>query len=102
MTYKELVKRNRKESESAITVAREVVVHILYFIGGVLVSRGAVLGELSPFGASFASAVPFMYMPSGLIGSILGFLLRNPIDSFRYIAVVISIGALRWVRNEFK
>lgn len=102
MTYKELVKRNRKESESAITVAREVVVHILYFIGGVLVSRGAVLGELSPFGASFASAVPFMYMPSGLMGSILGFLLRNPIDSFRYIAVVISIGALRWVLNEFK
>ena len=102
MTYKELCKKRENDSQSAVTVAREVVVHILYFISGVLVSKGAVLGDLSPFGASFASAVPFMYMPSGMMGTILGFLLKNPIDSFRYIAVIISIGALRWVLNEFK
>lgn len=102
MAYKELVKRKRELPQNAQAVTREVALHIGYFIGGLLVSKGAVLGEMSPFGASFAAAVPFMYMPAGLFGSILGFLMRNPIDSFRCIAVIISIGALRWVLNEFK
>lgn len=102
MAYKELAKKGRKTQESALYVTREVVVHIMYFVSGLLVSKGAVMGELSPFGASFAAAVPFSYMPSGLMGSIVGFLIKNPIDSFRYIAIVISIGALRWVINEFK
>lgn len=102
MAYKELVKKRHSVSENAMTVTREVVVHIAYFVSGVLVSKGAVFSELSPFGASFAASVPFLYMPAGLMGSILGFLIRNPIDSFRYIAIVISIGALRWVLNEFK
>lgn len=102
MAYKELVKKRNDINETAFGVMREVVLHIAYFVSGVLVSRGAVLGDLSPFGASYAAAVPFMYMPSGLLGTVVGFLIRNPIDSFRYIAVIISIGALRWVLNEFK
>ncbi|MBQ8860806.1 MAG: SpoIIE family protein phosphatase [Ruminococcus sp.] len=102
MAYKEIAKQRRNVEETAFTVTREVIVHIMYFVSGLLVSRGAVMGELSPFGASFASAVPFSYMPSGLMGAIVGFLIKNPVDSFRYIAIVISIGALRWVLNEFK
>ena len=102
MVYKELAKKGQKLNQSTLTVTREVVVHIIYLISGVLVSKGAVMGELSPFGASFAAAIPFSYMPSGRMGTIIGFLIKNPIDSFRYIAIVISIGALRWVLNEFK
>lgn len=102
MAYKELVRKPRGIPENAMDVTREVVMHIAYFVSGLLVSRGAVLGDLSPFGASFSAAVPFMYLPSGLLGTIIGYFMRNPIDSFRYIAVVISIGALRWVLNEFK
>ncbi len=101
MSYKELVKRRPLEDES-INVMREVVLHITYFVSGVLVSKGAVLSDMSPFGASFLAAVPFVYMPAGLMGSIIGYLIKNPIDSFRYIAVMISIGALRWVLNEVK
>ncbi len=102
MAYKELAKKGHKLDQNTLAVTREVVVHIMYLISGVLVSKGAVMGELSPFGASFAAAIPFSYMPSGLMGAIVGFLIKNPIDSFRYIAIVISIGALRWVLNEFK
>lgn len=102
MAYLEKVQKSKNITQNAMAITREVVVHIVYFISGVLVSKGAVLGDLSPFGASFVAAVPFLYMPSGLIGTILGYLIRSPIDSFRYIAVVISIGALRWVLNEFK
>ncbi len=96
------VGRKRINDEKTTTTAREITVHIIYFVAGVLVSRGALLGTLSPFGASFAAAIPFTYMPAGLLGTALGYLLLSPIDTFRYIAVVISIGALRWVLNEFK
>ncbi len=102
MMYREMVKSRREVANNAIGVMREVSLHIAYFVSGLVVSVGAVLSDLSPFGASFSAAVPFMYMPAGLLGTVIGFLIRNPIDSFRYIAVVISIGALRWVLNEFK
>ncbi|MBQ4128675.1 MAG: SpoIIE family protein phosphatase [Ruminococcus sp.] len=102
MAYKELVKKRRSLDDNAMNVTHEVILHITYFISGVLVSKGAMLSDMSPFGASFLAAVPFMYMPAGLLGSVIGYLIKNPIDSFRYIAVIISIGALRWVLNEFK
>ena len=102
MTYRERIKSRREVTSNAVSVMREVSLHIAYFISGFVVSIGAVLSELSPFGASFIAAVPFMYMPAGMLGTVIGFLIKNPVDCFRYIAVVISIGALRWVLNEFK
>lgn len=92
----------RTSVHSQTNLARGVAVHIAYFVSGVLVSRGAVLGSISPFGASFSAAVPFPYMPAGLLGAAIGYLLSSPISSFRYIAIVISIGAIRWVLNEIK
>lgn len=38
--------------------ARQGVINFVYLLCGILVSRGAVLGNLAPFGASFAAAVP--------------------------------------------
>ncbi len=102
MSYRELVKNGRVTTENVTSISREIVVHIAYFVSGLLVSKGAVLQGLSPFGASLASAIPFSYMPAGLFGSIVGYMMKNPVESFRYIAVIISIGALRWVLNEFK
>lgn len=102
MSYREIVKNGRVASENVTAITREVFVHIAYFVSGLLVSKGALLSEMSPFGASLSAAVPFSYMPSGLFGSIVGYLLKSPIDSFRYIAIVVAVGALRWVLNEFK
>lgn len=76
--------------------------NIVYLLCGVLVSRGAVLGELAPFGASFAAAAPKKYLLSSLIGTALGYILLNPSDSFRYISVVISIGGIRWLMGDLK
>ncbi len=95
--------RTRKNTrEGGRMIAREVAVHIAVFLMGGLVSRGATLGELSPFGASLVAAVPFRYLPAGMLGAALSYLFSSPLSSFRYIAVVISIGALRWVLNEIK
>ena len=57
---------------------------------GILVSRGAVLGSLAPFGASFAAAVPRKYLLSSLLGTAFGYVLLKPSDSFRYLAVVAA------------
>lgn len=102
MSYREIVKNGKLAAENVTSIAREVFVHIAYFASGLLVSKGALLGEMSPFGASLSAAIPFSYMPSGLFGAIVGYIMKSPIDSFRYIAIVISVGALRWVLNEFK
>jgi len=85
-----------------LSVGREVAVHIAYFLIGLIVPSGAMLGSLSPFGASFAAAVPFTYMPAGLLGAGLSYLLFAEVDAFRYIAVLIAIGAVRWVLGEFR
>lgn len=92
----------RGKEHSARNVAREVVIHISCFLVGGVVSRGATLGELSPFGASVVAALPFTYMPAGMLGAALSYLFSSPVSSFRYIAVVVSIGAIRWVLNEIK
>ena len=94
--------RARGKEHSARNVAREVVIHISCFLVGGVVSRGATLGELSPFGASVVAALPFTYMPAGMLGAALSYLFSSPVSSFRYIAVVVSIGAIRWVLNEIK
>ena len=83
-------------------IGRGAAVHAAYFVTGVLVSRGAMLGSLSPFGASFAAAIPFGYLPSGLLGAAVSYLLLSPVDTFRYIAVIVAIGALRWALGELK
>ncbi len=82
--------------------AKEAAVHISYFLSGVLISRGAMFGSMSPFGASFCAAIPFSYLPAGVMGTALSYLFLSPVDSFRYIAVVISVGAVRWILNEIK
>ncbi|MBQ3417727.1 MAG: SpoIIE family protein phosphatase [Ruminococcus sp.] len=92
----------RTSIRSQTNLARGAAVHIAYFVSGLLISRGAVLGSFSPFGASFSAAVPFPYMPAGLLGAALGYLISSPISAFRYIAIVISIGAIRWVLQEIK
>lgn len=99
----ESIKSVRKKSNSMQSeFVRNGTANIIYFICGVIVSRGAVLGNLAPFGASFAAAVPKKYLLSSLVGTAFGYILLNPSDSFRYIAVVVAIGALRWLMSDLE
>ena len=92
----------RKNIDGSAEFARTVITNIVYFVSGVLVSKGAMLGNLSPFGASFAAAVPKKYLLSALAGTGLGYILLTPSDSFRYIAVVVAIGGIRWLTSDIK
>ena len=79
---------------------KNAAVHAVYLGLGFLVSRGAVLGNLAPFGASFVAAVPGGRLAAALAGAALGYIVRNPEDSFRYVSAVIAIAALRWLFSE--
>ena len=88
------VKKKQEQEFHFSALAKELIVQGVYFLLGVLISRGAVLSSLSPFGASYVSAVPLRYTWASLFGSVLGYILLSPADSFRYIAVILAIGAL--------
>ena len=60
------------------------------------------LGNLSPLGAACVAAVPKKYLLSALAGTGLGYILLTPSDSFRYIAVVVAIGGIRWLTSDIK
>ena len=79
---------------------RNVIYNSIYLGLGFLVSRGAVMGTLAPFGASFTAAAPRERIAASLVGTALGYVFLSPADSFRYVAVVVAIGALRWLFSE--
>ena len=101
MSVSEAVRRAPTRA-SAKSTGREIAVHISYFLTGLLVPRGAMLGALSPFGASFTAGMPFRYLPAGVMGTALSYLLLSPVNAFRYVAVIAAIATLRWVLHEIK
>ena len=96
----ESVKTIPRKREAQGNILRYGARQAVYFGCGVLTSRGAVLGTLAPFGASFAAAVPKDGLISALLGATLGYIILSPADSFRYIAVMIAIGGVRWLFSD--
>ena len=96
------LQRKKERDKTGTAFVREIILQGVYFLLGLLVSRGAVLGELAPFGASFAAASHLRYTPAAVAGSVLGYILLSPSDTFRYVAVVLSVGALKWLLWDLK
>ena len=92
----------RKTTDNRNDFVRNGVINFIYLLCGILVSRGTLLGTLAPFGASYAAAVPKKYLFSSLVGTAFGYILLKPTDSFRYIAVIVAIGALRWLMSDIE
>lgn len=92
----------RKTTYNRNDFVRNGAVNFIYLLCGILVSRGTLLGTLAPFGASYAAAVPKKYLFSSLVGTAFGYILLKPTDSFRYIAVIVAIGALRWLMGDIE
>ena len=97
MASVQTARERRAEQKNGI---KSAVLHIVYGGLGFLVAHGAVLGNLAPFGASYAAAVPKRNLAAAMAGTALGYAVRDPQDCFRYIAVTIAIGALRWLFSE--
>ncbi len=91
-----------KEKAEQKRFLKNAVQNVIYLGLGFVVSRGAVMGNLAPFGASFAAAVPKNRLAAAMVGTALGYVVLNPSNSFRYAAVIIAIGALRWLLSEIE
>ncbi len=81
---------------------RTFVIQCIYFLCGAIVSHGAVFGSYAPFGASFCAAVPYENALTATIGSVVGYVMLYPKGSFRYVATVTTIFALRWMLNDLE
>ena len=93
-------KAARKPRAEQRNFTKAAVLHLVYGGLGFLVAHGAVMGNLAPFGASYAAAVPKRNLAAALAGTAVGYLVRDPTDCFRYVSVVAAIGALRWLFSE--
>lgn len=96
------VARKRGKSQQEYAEIKAVVMHGIYLLCGIIISRGALMGDLSPFGASYVSAVPKKQLLWALSGTALGYIALSPQTSFRYIAIIIAIGCMRWMISDIK
>lgn len=84
------------------STGKNILMQGIYFLCGVLISRGAVFGQLSPFGAAYVASVPYRNLITSMLGTIFGYVVLDPENCFRYIAIVVAIGAIRFVANDIK
>ncbi len=92
----------RTRSKSDYRAVRSLIIHGVYFLCGVVISRGTIMGGLSPFGASYVASVPKRQMMWAIAGTALGYIILNPQNSFRYIAIIGAIGCMRWMLSDIK
>lgn len=82
---------------------RGLLVQLVTFGCGFLAADGAIFGSYAPFGISMVAAVPFPNVMSALTGAMIGYIFF-PIgnSSFRYIASMLAVIAIRWTLNDIK
>ncbi len=90
------------KSKSDYRAAKNLMMHGLYFLCGMVICRGTLMGELAPFGASYTASVPKKHMLWAIAGTALGYIILTPSNSFRYLAVVGAIGCMRWMLSDIK
>ena len=90
----------RRKGAQRLGFGKSLIINAAFFGSGIIISGGAVLGNLSPFGASFAAAVPWERLLPSILGAALGYIILRPSEGFRYIAVLAAIGAARWLMND--
>lgn len=83
------------------TLLKKLIIQIVYLFMGILMSKGAILGNYSPFGTAFIAAVPYSNIWMSLVGVVIGYLLPSPVGGgLKYISAVIAIVSIRWTLND--
>ncbi len=97
-----LAKAEQRHLENkAFYPVKLALVQATYFLSGILVSCGTVLGNYFPFGISMAASVPEKNILASIIGIIIGYLfVPQTGSSIRYISTIIAIAAVRWTLND--
>ena len=79
---------------------KPLALRTIYFLCGLLVSRGAIYSEYVPFGVSLAAAAPYENALSAALGAALGYILLMKGECFRCVASVVTVFALRWLFSD--
>ena len=80
---------------------KRIALYALYFLAGLLGSRGMVFVRYAPFGAAAVAAVPIRSMWAVIVGSLVGYIWpSNAMHPIRYIAAIIAIAIIRCILNE--
>ncbi|MDR0913649.1 MAG: SpoIIE family protein phosphatase [Oscillospiraceae bacterium] len=96
------VKKRRRQKAEVFAASKEFITQLCFFLGGAVIAGGAQFGQLRPFGAAFAAAAPFRYLFSASAGAVMGYIISDPGNSFRYITILIAMAAIRWLFNDIK
>lgn len=99
MIAERTIKRYQKSNAAAL---REVIEAVVHFLLGILVCRGVIFNNLAPFGASYVAAVPRKKLIWSVAGASVGYIILNPSQPFRYVAVTIAIAVVRWTLEDVK
>ena len=102
MTAVRKLLRSRLQELREGSGGRSFAFQLIYFLFGTVISNGGVFGELSPFGASLVSAVPYRYLMASVLGTIFGYIILDATTCFRYIAIVVAIAGIRFVVKDIK
>ena len=94
-----LATNNQKTFHNTLSYSAKLIfMQSIYFVSGLLISRGNVLGNYFPFGMSMIAAVPTKNMLSSIAGVIIGYLFIP--KAIRYISTIVAIAAVRWTLND--
>ena len=101
MQATDTARKNKSEQLQFNALVKAAILRAIHFLLGVVISRGGVISSFSPFAPAFVAAVPRRFTLSATLGCVLGYILLNPAQSFRYLAVVVAISALKWLLWDF-
>ncbi len=77
--------------------SRQLALVVLWLLLGLVMPRANVYGGMSPFGVSFAAAVPGAGALAAYIGGIVGYLLPGGAGApIQYIAALIAVAGIKW------
>ena len=89
-------------STAGSDTAKKIIMQIIYFLSGIVVSKATLFGEYAPFGVSIVAAAPFGAILSSSFGAVIGYIfLPSSADSVKYVAGIMAVCAIRWTLNEF-
>lgn len=81
----------------------KLLINLICFGFGFLAANGSVFGSYAPFGISLTAAVPFPNVLSAFLGSLIGYIVfPTSGGSFRYIAAMVAVIAIRWTLGDIK
>ena len=103
MRLGELAAADRLKNISANESIRGIFIQIISFCCGFLSASASVYDSFAPFGISITAALPFPSAFFASAGAFSGYILNSGGNSsFRYIAAMAAVLAIRWTLNDLK